>query len=80
MSIALILELHNELRRIIIAGSEMAVGDFRLKRILPQMRKSGESVPVFAKVADATKFQLHQFNIIFHQIKFFKFRKLPCMP
>lgn len=53
MSIALIHEVHDEVRKLLIAGSEMAIDNFKLKKILPGMKKSGESVPVFARVADA---------------------------
>ncbi|WP_010251109.1 HEAT repeat domain-containing protein [Acetivibrio cellulolyticus] len=53
MSMALIFEAHDEVRKLLIAGSEMAVDNSKLKKILPGMRKSGESVPVFAKLADA---------------------------
>lgn len=53
MSIALLFEVQSEVRRLLIAGSELAVGDFRLKKLLPQMKKSGETAPVFARVADA---------------------------
>lgn len=53
MSIALIHEVHGEVRKLLIAGSEMTVDNFKLKKILPGMKKSGESVPVFARVADA---------------------------
>lgn len=52
MSISLMIETNNEIRRLLIAGSELAVGDFRLKKLLPQMRKAGEAAPVFARVAD----------------------------
>lgn len=53
MSMALIHEVHDEVRKLLIAGSEMTVDNFKLKKILPGMKKSGESVPVFARVADA---------------------------
>ncbi len=53
MSIPLICETYSEARRLLIAGSDLAINDFRLERLLPQMRKSGEKVPVFARIADA---------------------------
>ena len=53
MSMSLIHEVHHEVRKLLIAGSEMSIDNFKLKKILPIMRKSGESVPVFARVADA---------------------------
>lgn len=52
MSISLITEAHEEVRRLLISGSELAVEDFRLKKLLPQMRKAGENAPIFARVAD----------------------------
>lgn len=53
MSIPLLYETQTEVRRLCIAGCELAADDFRLKKLLPQMQKAGESVPVFARVADA---------------------------
>ncbi len=51
MSIALLYDLQGEVRRLMIAGSELAIGDFRLKKLLPQFMKAGESVPVFARIS-----------------------------
>lgn len=53
MSIPLLCEAQTEVRRLCIAGCELAPDDFRLKKLLPQMQKAGESIPVFARVADA---------------------------
>jgi len=53
MSIPLLIETQSEVKRLLIAGSGLATRDFRLKKLLPQMKKAGESVPVFARVADA---------------------------
>lgn len=53
MSIPLMIETQSEVRRLLIAGSELAAGDFRLKKLLPQMKKAGEGVSVFARVAEA---------------------------
>ncbi|MBD8498435.1 HEAT repeat domain-containing protein [Paenibacillus arenosi] len=52
MSTALLQELHQEVRRIYIAGSDLATGDFRLKRMLPQFEQLGERAPVFKKLAE----------------------------
>jgi len=52
MSIPLLYETQNELRRLFIAGCELAADDFRLKKLLPQLQKAGENVPVFAKAAE----------------------------
>ena len=53
MSMQLIMEIQSEVQRLIFAGSELAAGDFRLKKLLPQIKKAGEGVPVFARVAEA---------------------------
>ncbi|TVX91704.1 HEAT repeat domain-containing protein [Paenibacillus agilis] len=52
MSTALLQELHQEVRRLYIAGSDLAQGDFRLKRLLPQFEQLGERSPVFKKLAE----------------------------
>lgn len=52
MSTALLQELHQEFRRLYIAGSELAAGDFRLKRLLPQFQQLGERSPVFKKLGE----------------------------
>lgn len=53
MSIALIEESAKEVRRLAIAGSPLAVGDFRLKKLIPPLEQAGAKVPVFAQVAKA---------------------------
>ena len=53
MSIPVLIEVYDEMRRLAIAGSAVAPGDFRLKKLIPPLEKSGEKVPVFAKVAQA---------------------------
>lgn len=53
MSIPLLYEVQAEVRRLCIAGCELAADDFKLKRLLPQIEKAGENAPVFARVADA---------------------------
>jgi hypothetical protein len=55
MSIPLMIETQSEVRRLLIAGSELASEDFRLKKLLPQIKKAGENVQVFARVADAVE-------------------------
>ncbi|WP_340023163.1 HEAT repeat domain-containing protein [Paenibacillus sp. FSL K6-1096] len=52
MSTALLQELHQEFRRLYIAGSGLAAGDFRLKRLLPQLQQLGERSPVFKKLGE----------------------------
>jgi hypothetical protein len=40
-------------RRLAIAGSVVAPGDFRLKKLVPQLEQAGQKAPVFAKVGEA---------------------------
>ncbi|MBA2944150.1 HEAT repeat domain-containing protein [Paenibacillus sp. CGMCC 1.16610] len=53
MSIDVLFELQHEIRRLFIAGSGMAAGDLRLQKMLPQLQKLGESVPIFNRMAQA---------------------------
>ena len=53
MSIAILGEVYNETRRLAIAGSGLANGDFRLKKLIAPLEKAGKKSPVFAKVAAA---------------------------
>src|ERR1700722_8244896 len=53
MSIPVLIQVYDEMRRVAIAGSAVAAGDFRLKKLIPPLEKSGEKAPVFAKVAQA---------------------------
>src|SRR5437899_916437 len=53
MSLALIQESAKEVRRLSIAGSNLAVGDFRLKKLVAPLEQAGAKVPVFAQVAKA---------------------------
>src|SRR4051794_50363 len=53
MSIPVLVEVYDEMRRLAIAGGAVAAGDFRLKKLIPPLEKSGEKAPVFAKVAGA---------------------------
>src|SRR5688572_14976543 len=55
MSIPVLVEVYDEMRRLAIAGSAVAAGDFRLKKLIPPLEKSGEKAPVFAKVAQAVQ-------------------------
>ncbi|GGF84478.1 hypothetical protein GCM10010912_32090 [Paenibacillus albidus] len=52
MSTALLQELHQEVRRLYIAGSDLAPGDFRLKRLLPQFQQLGERAAVFKRLGE----------------------------
>jgi hypothetical protein len=53
MSIAALNQVYDEVRRLGIAGSNLASGDFRLKKIVPILDKSAEKAPVFGKVSAA---------------------------
>ncbi len=53
MSIAVLTQVYDEVRRLSIAGSVVAGGDFRLKKLVPPLEKAGEKAPVFAKVAQS---------------------------
>ena len=55
MSIAILVEVYDEMRRLAIAGSAVAAGDFHLKKLIPPLQKAGEKAPVFAKVAQAVQ-------------------------
>jgi len=55
MSIEILKELDDEVRRLFIAGSKLAPGDLRLGRLQPPLQKLGESAPVFARVAQAVE-------------------------
>lgn len=53
MSIAVLNQVYDEARRLAVAGSVVARGDFRLKKLIPPLEAAGARAPVFAKVAEA---------------------------
>lgn len=53
MSIELLYELHQDVRRLFIAGSAVSSGDIRIKRLLPKLEQLGQSAPVFKRAAEA---------------------------
>ena len=53
MSIPVLTQVYEELRRLAIAGSSVAAGDFRLKKLIAPLEQAGAKAPVFAKVAEA---------------------------
>src|SRR5580700_8220763 len=53
MSIPILVQTYDEVRRLAIAGSVVAPGDFRLKKLAPQLEQAGQKAPVFARVAEA---------------------------
>lgn len=55
MSIAILTQVYDEMRRLAIAGSATASGDFRLKKLVAPLEQAGAKAPVFGKVADAVK-------------------------
>src|SRR3954452_20731873 len=55
MSIAVLNQVYDEARRLAVAGSVAARGDFRLKKLLPPLEQAGAKAPVFAKVAEAAR-------------------------
>ncbi|MFC4100819.1 hypothetical protein [Paenibacillus xanthanilyticus] len=55
MSIAILTELHAEVRRLFIAGSGLAASDPRLLKLHPQLAKLGESSPAFRKLAEGVQ-------------------------
>lgn len=55
MSIPVLIQTYDEVRRLAIAGSVVAPGDFRLRKLLPQLEQAGQKAPVFAKVGEAVK-------------------------
>ncbi|MGZ9584366.1 HEAT repeat domain-containing protein [Paenibacillus marinisediminis] len=52
MSTALLLELHQEVKRLYIAGSDLAAEDYRLKRLLPQFQQLGERASIFKRLGE----------------------------
>jgi hypothetical protein len=55
MSIAVLVQVYDEARRLAIAGSAVAAGDFRLKKLIPPLQQAGEKAPVFGRVAQAAQ-------------------------
>ena len=55
MSLALLAQVYDETRRLAIAGSVVAPGDFRIKKLVAPLEQAGAKAPVFAKVAEGIK-------------------------
>ncbi len=51
MSLPVLNQVYDEVRRLAIAGSVVASGDFRLKKLIAPLEQSAQKAPVFAKVA-----------------------------
>lgn len=50
MSIPVLNEFYDELKRLTVAGSSLAYDDFGLKKLMPRLKKLGEASPVFSKL------------------------------
>ncbi|MCB1099944.1 MAG: HEAT repeat domain-containing protein [Verrucomicrobiae bacterium] len=55
MSIAVLTQVADEARRLAIAGSQLAKGDFRLQKLVPPLKAAGTKAPVFATVAECAE-------------------------
>lgn len=55
MSIAVLNQVYDEAKRLAVAGSAVARGDFRLKKLVAPLEQAGAKAPVFAKVAEAAR-------------------------
>jgi hypothetical protein len=55
MSIAILTQVYDETRRLAVAGSVVAPGDFRLKKLVAPLEQAGARAPVFVRVAEAVK-------------------------
>ena len=55
MSLSLITETAAEVHRLTIAGSALASGDFRLRKLVPQLESLGAKAPVFGRIAQGVK-------------------------
>lgn len=55
MSIAALNQVYDEMRRLAIAGGNLASGDFRLKKLVEPLKASAAKAPVFGKVAEAVE-------------------------
>ncbi len=51
MSLSLIADTATEVNRLAIAGSALASGDYRLKKILPQLEALAPKAPIFGRIA-----------------------------
>jgi hypothetical protein len=55
MSLPILDELQSDLKRLTIAGSDLANGDISLKKKIPVLLKMGEKAPVFKKIGQFTE-------------------------
>ncbi|CAG0987270.1 hypothetical protein PHYC_02093 [Phycisphaerales bacterium] len=55
MSISVLVQVHEEVRRLAIAGGAVAGGDFRLRKLIAPLEQAGAKAPVFGRVAQAAQ-------------------------
>jgi hypothetical protein len=55
MSLPILNELQEDLKRLTIAGSDLSIGDISLKKKIPVLMKMGEKAPVFNRLAHLTE-------------------------
>ncbi|WP_423802301.1 HEAT repeat domain-containing protein [Neobacillus sp. SAB-20_R2A] len=55
MSLPILQDLHDDLKRLMIAGSDLAAGDMSLKKKVPVLMKLGEKSAVFGRLAMLTE-------------------------
>jgi hypothetical protein len=55
MSIAVLIQVYDDVRRLAIAGGAVAAGDFRLKKQIAPLEQAGAKAPVFGRVAQAAR-------------------------
>jgi hypothetical protein len=55
MSMALLVQLQEESKRLAVAGSAVAPGDFRIRKLLPPLEAAAAKSPVFGKLAQSAK-------------------------
>lgn len=55
MSITVLVQVHDEVRRLAIAGGAVAGGDFRLRELVAPLEQAGAKAPVFARVAQSAQ-------------------------
>jgi HEAT repeat protein len=54
MSLPILHDLYDDVKRLLVAGSDLAIGDASLKKKVSALSKLGEKSPVFAKLANLT--------------------------
>jgi hypothetical protein len=55
MSLAILTQVYDETRRLAVAGSVAAAGDFRLKKLVAPLEQAGAKAPVFGRIAQAVQ-------------------------